>query len=99
MLPIRQKSPNILEMAFERNLMTTKTRHLGGVPLLCPSALSSYADCELAACLLCRAEAGVSRLTFSKCHNEGEMHSCNLDASVKTSQRSGGLWKLPCFIK
>lgn len=59
-------------MALEQALMAIKTLHLSGVPLL-----SSCADCELSACLVCREEAGISPRTFSKCHKEGEMHSCN----------------------
>lgn len=50
-------------------------------------------------CLVCREEAGISQLTFSKCHKEGEMQGCNLCVSVKTSQLGGGMWKLHYFIE
>lgn len=63
--------------------MTTMARHPGGAPRLC------LMQTELAACLRSRAEAGVTQLTFSKCHKEGEMHSCNLGASVKTVEDRG----------
>lgn len=80
-------------MALEQALMAIKTLHLSGVPLL-----SSCADCELSACLVCREEAGISPRTFSKCH-KGEMHSCNFCASVKTSQLGGEMFELRSFMK
>lgn len=81
-------------MALEQALMAIKTLHLSGVP-----PLSSCADCELSACLACREDAAISPLTFSKCHSEGEMHSRNFSASVKTPQLREGVEKLCCFMK
>lgn len=81
-------------MALEQALMAIKALHLSGVPLL-----SSCADCELSASLVCREEAGISPCTFSKCHKEGEMHSCNFCASVKTSQLGGEMYELRSFMK